>query len=228
MINLPLANLFTSYTDSNGMGQAIVILQLLISIISWSVMLSRGLTLNTIKKSCTYFRSYFSKSPKVFDMYIHRKIGTSPAARIYTTGCDAIFKNTEDTLNIGYISKGQYQLFKGATEEELAKQNVNLESCMGFLALASAMTPMIGLLGTVWGILDAFQAMGKSGSALLSEVAPGLSSALLTTVVGLLVAIPSSIGYNLLLGQIRKISISLDAFTDEFLARVTEEHTQDR
>ena len=68
------------------------------------------------------------------------------------------------------------------------RQLIAVDSHMWLLAIGSSLTPLIGLLGTVWGILDAFQAMGAKGSALLSDVAPGLSSALLTTVVGLVVA----------------------------------------
>ena len=94
---------------------------------------------------------------------------------------------------------------------------------MWLLAIGSSLAPLIGLLGTVWGILDAFQAMGAKGSALLSDVAPGLSSALLTTVVGLFVAIPSAAGYNLLLELTRRLDAYLDGFTDELLGRLQDE-----
>ena len=71
-----------------------------------------------------------------------------------------------------------------------------LENSMGLLATAVTTAPFLGLLGTVWGVMESFGGMAVTGSAMLSAVAPGISGALLTTVVGLLVALPSAIGYN--------------------------------
>jgi biopolymer transport protein TolQ len=87
---------------------------------------------------------------------------------------------------------------------------------MGLLATAVSSAPFLGLLGTVWGVMDAFGGMAVKGSATLSAVAPGISAALLTTVVGLLVALPSAIGYNLLTNQIRRLTVQMDNFAQEF------------
>jgi biopolymer transport protein TolQ len=87
---------------------------------------------------------------------------------------------------------------------------------MGLLATAVTAAPFLGLLGTVWGVMDAFKAMAASGTVTLSEVAPGISGALLTTVVGLLVALPSLIGYNLLTNQMKRICLAMDNFAEEF------------
>jgi biopolymer transport protein ExbB/TolQ len=78
----------------------------------------------------------------------------------------------------------------------------------------------LGLLGTVWGVMDAFAGMAESGSAALSAVAPGISGALLTTIVGLLVALPSMIGYNLLSSRIRSLSVQMDNFSQEFISAI--------
>ena len=80
----------------------------------------------------------------------------------------------------------------------------------------------------VWGVMDAFGGMAVTGSAMLSAVAPGISSALLTTVVGLLVALPSAIGYNILSDQIRKLSVNMDNFVQEFTADVERHYLQQR
>ena len=88
---------------------------------------------------------------------------------------------------------------------------------MGLLATAVTGAPFLGLLGTVWGVMDAFKAMAVTGSVMLSEVAPGISGALLTTVVGLLVALPSLIGYNLLSSEIRRMSVAMENFSDELV-----------
>jgi biopolymer transport protein ExbB/TolQ len=96
---------------------------------------------------------------------------------------------------------------------------------MGVLATAVSACPFLGLLGTVWGVMDAFGGMATSGAAMLSAVAPGISGALLTTVVGLIVALPSSIGYNMLTSRIRRLAVQMDNFSQEFVASVQQHYS---
>jgi biopolymer transport protein TolQ len=114
----------------------------------------------------------------------------------------------------------QLNAVRNAAERQIADQQLGLESKMGFLSTAVSASPLLGLLGTVWGVLDSFTQMALQGSANLSAVAPGIASALLTTVVGLLVAIPSSIGYNMLLAQIRTMAVQMDNYADEFMSQL--------
>jgi biopolymer transport protein TolQ len=95
---------------------------------------------------------------------------------------------------------------------------------MGLVATAASTAPFLGLLGTVWGVMEAFGGMALGGTAMLSAVAPGISGALLTTVVGLLVALPSVVGYNLLSDSIRRISVEMDNFVDELMADVERQY----
>ncbi len=90
---------------------------------------------------------------------------------------------------------------------------------MPLLAISVTAAPFLGLLGTVWGVLVAFTRMTTNlGGALLGAVAPGIAGALLTTVVGLLVALPSAIGYNLLVADIKRMCVEMDNFADELVA----------
>ena len=91
---------------------------------------------------------------------------------------------------------------------------------MALLGSTYTVAPMMGLFGTVWGVMVSFNAMGTEGAANLSAVAPGISSAMLTTVIGLLVAIPSAIGSNLLNEKIRIVGVQLENFADKFAARL--------
>ncbi|MDD2349234.1 MAG: MotA/TolQ/ExbB proton channel family protein, partial [Kiritimatiellae bacterium] len=97
---------------------------------------------------------------------------------------------------------------------------IRIEHGMPLLATIVTASPMLGLLGTVWGVLDAFSEMGPKGTVLLSEIAPAISSALVTTVVGLLVAIPSAIFYNTLATKVRQLSSDMVGFADELLGRI--------
>ena len=86
------------------------------------------------------------------------------------------------------------------------------------LETTGTVAPFIGLFGTVWGIMDAFQGIGFTGSASLAAVAPGISEALVTTAAGLFAAIPAVVGYNLLLARARRLGARIDRFVPQFLA----------
>src|ERR1019366_4884484 len=92
-----------------------------------------------------------------------------------------------------------------------------LERSVPWLAITGAVTPFIGLFGTVWGIIDAFHGLGTAGAATLRAVAPGISEALVTTAAGLAAAIPAVIAYNLIIGSIREMAARNDDFTLEML-----------
>jgi len=100
----------------------------------------------------------------------------------------------------------------GASEEI-----TRLERNLPWLAITAAVTPFVGLFGTVWGIIDAFHGLGTAGAATLRAVAPGISEALITTAAGLAAAIPAVIAYNLIIGSIREMASRNDDFTLEML-----------
>ena len=92
-----------------------------------------------------------------------------------------------------------------------------LEAYLPFLAIIASASPFIGLFGTVWGIMGAFEGIAKSGNASLAAVAPGISEALIATAFGLAAAIPAVIGYNTANAKIRSLTASLDGFSMDFL-----------
>ncbi len=91
---------------------------------------------------------------------------------------------------------------------------------MSFLATTGAVTPFIGLFGTVWGIMGAFMGLGQAGATTLSAVAPGIAEALIATAAGLFAAIPAVIAYNYFLHQVREFATRMNNFSLEFLTRV--------
>jgi biopolymer transport protein TolQ len=90
-----------------------------------------------------------------------------------------------------------------------------MESGLSFIATVGSISPYIGLLGTVWGIMNAFSGLATSGQATLSQVAPGISEALITTAIGLFAAIPAVMAYNRFNRQIDKVASQCDTFTAE-------------
>ena len=87
---------------------------------------------------------------------------------------------------------------------------------MNWLATVASISPFIGLFGTVWGIIDAFQGLGNAGSASLRAVAPGISEALITTAIGLAAAIPAAIFYNIYGARIKELGTRMEDFAIEF------------
>lgn len=226
-----LANLWQSYLDSNGMGKFIVLVQVIMSIAVWSVMVCKFKGLFETKRFTSLFRSYFTRSESILGPHFQGKRSDMPIYVIYRKSCEKLVHElsggdpasmpNERSVRGRTLRPASVALVKSVVEETLSEQQIRLDGMMAFIAIGATIAPLIGLLGTVWGVLDAFQAMGAKGSALLSEVAPGISSALLTTVLGLFVAIPSGVGYNCLVGLIRSISAKMDGFADEYLARLS-------
>ena len=107
---------------------------------------------------------------------------------------------------------------RAAMERAVGEESLKLESNLILLATAVSGAPFLGLLGTVWGVMDAFSGIAMAGQASLAAMAPGVSGALITTVVGLLVAIPAMFGYNFLTTSIRSQNIQMENFAAECAA----------
>ena len=230
---LPLADFITAYQTSNLVsGKLIVLILVVFSIVAWSVMITKSKELKAAQEASRRFQAAFRNETHPLALYLKRQAyPESPLFKIYEAGCIAIGGELTsgrvrngDLFEAGARLEGhrlnqlQVEVVRRATERSVADEALTLESRMGFLATAVSASPMLGLLGTVWGVLDSFAAMPVVGSANLSAVAPGISGALLTTVVGLLVAIPSAIGYNMLTSKIRQIAVQMDNFAQEFVA----------
>lgn len=110
-----------------------------------------------------------------------------------------------------------------ALEREAAQRVEELERGLPFLATTGSVTPFFGLLGTVWGVMDAFLNIGLRGTGNLDVVAPGIAEALITTVAGLAVAIPAVIAYNWFISQIKEIADELGHFSSELINLIVRE-----
>lgn len=112
---------------------------------------------------------------------------------------------------------------ESALERTIASEMRRLENRLVHLATASSVAPFIGLFGTVWGVLGSFQALGREGNAGLATLAPGISTALMTTIFGLIVAIPAAVMYNRLSSDVARLSSQMDSFAHE-LSNVFQKH----
>jgi biopolymer transport protein TolQ len=117
-------------------------------------------------------------------------------------------------------SRARLEHAENAIQRAIARQTLRYESSMIFLASIVSGAPFIGLLGTVWGVMEAFSAVAAQESAGIQQLAPGVSGAMLATIAGLIVAIPSVFGYNLLLGNTRRMITELENFASSLADRI--------
>lgn len=227
-----LGTMWYAFETSNLLsGKLIVVLLVAASIFAWSLMVTKRQELRRAQEESKRFIDAFRRENHPITIFLRRQaMPYSPVYKIYESAClavgveldarggqDELFHRGLDHVRLTPLQVGAV---RNAAERQVADQILVLESRMGLLATAVSSSPMLGLLGTVWGVMDSFVAMAQQGSVNLSAVAPGIAGALLTTVIGLLVAIPSAIGYNLLASRVRTLSVLMDNFADEFMAEV--------
>jgi biopolymer transport protein ExbB/TolQ len=165
---------------------------------------------------------------------LHRQVGLargrgdSPSAAIFTRGCEDLlgYLGREPGPGAGAaavrskITPLQFSTLTKAISAVEDKCFLDLEHLLIILATTISAAPFLGLLGTVWGILEAFQAMGRQGATGVTAVGSGISEALIATAFGLMVAIPALLGYNFIGARIREIAGETDQFLADFLAVV--------
>jgi biopolymer transport protein ExbB/TolQ len=204
-----LGNIADMFNQSALPGKLIVLILFISSVGVWYVMATKMVQLSRARSGSERFLIAFRNKRNPFDQAA--RIPESPLNTLYEAGCKAIQSEGGQNLNVHQI-----EAVRAAVDRTMADEALLLEDGMGLLATAVSACPFLGLLGTVWGVMDAFGGMASSGAATLSAVAPGIAGALLTTVVGLLVALPSAIGYNLLTARIRRLAVQMDNFSQEF------------
>lgn len=226
---LPIAGLIDAFWLSNLPGQIIVVFLFVGSIIVWAVMATKWIELREARILSERFLQAYRTEPTPVGIFVKRlSFQPSPLYAVYEKACRALGAiltpgNGNDLFAAESSAVGlrlteiQTDSVRNVAESTVVDQTLKLESRMNIIAIGVSAAPLLGLLGTVWGVLDAFGVMSRSGSAMLSAVAPGVSGALLTTVVGLLVALPSAIGYNILTELIRRQCIRTENFLEELM-----------
>ncbi len=210
------SNLILSFQHSGWVGRIIVLLLFAISIIAWAIIIIKFGAIRKAERASKQFLRIFRNSShgNVFNLSIkngeeHR---FSPVFQVYKQGCEKVNFIGED------ISASDLKYIERTLLSSVSDSFFKLERSLGFLATTAGVSPFIGLLGTVWGILNVFLQVSLQGTASIGTVAPGVAEALITTVAGLVVAIPALVAYNFFSNQLRVLSIETDNFVGEFLS----------
>ncbi len=205
-------------------AKAIIVVLIIFSIFAWSVMMAKAFQMRRAKRMNGFFESEFRSQKNVFAIFDRRiQVEGCPNFAVYQAGCQELegrLKSTAREGRQGTISLKAMEHVKRALERAVAQESLKLESGLILLAIAVSGAPFLGLLGTVWGVMSTFSGIAQKGSADLAAMAPGVSAALITTVAGLLVAIPSMFGYNWLVHTLRVLTVELDNFAQELVSRM--------
>lgn len=214
----PDMSILTLVLDASLPVQFIMLLLIGISIVSWTFIFAKRAT---IKKTLLQTRRFEDDFWSGGDLaLLHQSISTRRAeqgalARIFDSGMTEFLKaRRSGTANdVNGTMDGARRAMRAAFQRELDE----LESHLNFLASAGSVSPYIGLLGTVWGIMGAFLGLANVQQATLAAVAPGIAEALIATAIGLFAAIPAVVAYNRYTHDIDRLSIRFETFVDEFL-----------
>lgn len=213
-------NFFQIIGQATLVAKFVLALLVLMSIGSWSLMFQKLFALRAARRKAEDGLERFLRARDLREAV--QSLGgdaTSPLYHVAQQGV-AEFNRLKEMGNSGEVVADNV---RRALRQGVANEMSSLSSSLSFLATAANTTPFIGLFGTVWGIMHSFHAIGMMKSASLATVAPGISEALIATAIGLAVAIPATVGYNVFLGMLAGIEVQVVNFAGVFLNRVQRE-----
>ena len=224
--------IFFAFEHSTLAGKTIMLLLFIGSVFSWTVMVTKLRVLRVARIQRERFLARFRADRHPLRLFAERaRFDGAPVFTVYRSGCTELAfqllgsAEVDETFNARLddspkISPSQMRVVGSAMERAVGESALRLESQMILLATAVSGAPFLGLLGTVWGVMDTFGGVAAAGSANLAAMAPGVSAALITTVTGLLVAIPAMFGYNFLVTTVRGMIVELDNFAAELASEI--------
>jgi len=209
-------------------AKVIIVLLFISSIAVWWMMIFKVIQMRRARKLNGLFGLEFTSQKSVLEMFDRKlEVEGCPLYVVYQAACsqlDLRLRGPTGERAKQQISLKNMEHIKRAIENVVAKESLRLESGLILLAIAVSGAPFMGLLGTVWGVMSTFAGIAQSPTgATLSVMAPGVSAALVTTVAGLLVAIPSMFGYNWLVHNLRAFTVELDNFAQELVSKMETE-----
>ncbi len=219
-----------SFLESGLVGQGILVILFLGSGYSWTIILYKFFLFRRVRGATEEFLRGFKRGNRdILSLSAsHLSRESDPVFAVYQEGCRGLTARGGKKNMIPDISTEAWNRIEEDMQRKSDAETRVLEKDLLFLATAASTGPLLGILGTVYGVLIAFQGMGRYGSATIDAVAPGISEALITTVFGLVVAIPALVAYNHLKHFIGDYSAQIDNFISDFIARARAEAKEEK
>lgn len=211
--------------NSGPIAQAVLLVLGLFSVLSWSIIFKKHKFYKEIEQQSFEFHEEFQKSSSLSEIYRDcERYPMSPLVGIFKSGYRELNHRVQTAKAEESSQAPQRQAVMmgiSGLERTLNKaamsEMIGMERSLSWLATTGAVTPFIGLFGTVVGIINAFQGLGQGSTTTIQAVAPGISEALVATAAGLFAAIPAVIGYNHFINRLRHFGAEMDDFSVEFL-----------
>jgi biopolymer transport protein TolQ len=224
---LATANPITVFLRCDLVDQSIILGLGVFSIIAWAVMIGKRSELGSLRRLNHAFDQRLREERNLLELpeSLRSRRGI-PYADLFAEASEAYTRAAAIGRERG-IDSSLFRLehAENALQRALGRQTLRYESSMIFLASIVSGAPFLGLLGTVWGVMEAFSSVALQQTANIQTLAPGVSGALLATVAGLVVAIPSVFGYNYLLARTRVMTTELENFASSLADRLELEGT---
>ncbi len=199
--------------QSGPLPKAVMVILLIFSLLSWAVIFSKWAVFRRARAANRTFLRAFRKATNLEAMAAaSEQFRRSPLVTVFEFGYSEVARQMKTRGSVTNPLALERTLQLGMSEEI-----TRLERNMSLLATTATVSPFIGLFGTVWGIIDAFQQLSTAGAASLRAVAPGISEALITTALGLAAAIPAAVFYNMFGTAIKELGARMEDFMLEFM-----------
>jgi len=196
--------------------QLVMLLLMLISVASWAAIFRKLFSIGRVKAlNDTFEREFWSGTNlnELFAAATQNARNSGPMERIFASGMREYQKLRERRItDVSTLMDGARRAMRASFQREMDV----IETHLSFLASVGSVSPYVGLFGTVWGIMHAFNGLASLQQVTLATVAPGIAEALVTTAIGLFAAIPAVVAYNRFARDIDRIAIRLETFIEEF------------
>ena len=215
---------------SSWLSKGVLLILLIFSATSWGIVLYKTWQLQRARRQTSSFLEIFRRSSKFSEVQaVCRNLADSPLVGIFQAGYAELTAQLKSAPGAAPAVEGRpataaarptlksMEALDRALLRAAGTEVSRLEKRLTFLATTASVAPFIGLFGTVWGIMTAFQGIAGSGSTSLAVVAPGIADALIATAVGLFAAIPAVYFYNHFADQVKQFATAMDDFSMEFL-----------
>ncbi|HEX6070763.1 MAG TPA: MotA/TolQ/ExbB proton channel family protein [Longimicrobiaceae bacterium] len=208
--------------------QLILIILAIFSLISWGLILWKWLLFRRLWKQAGGFMQRIETAERLEDAYRNvLSLPESPFTRVFRRGVNFFSELRPGGLREGVsvvgLSSAQLEVLRLVLEKEEGEERDEIGHGLNWLAIIATVSPLLGLLGTVLGVMNSFIGVAETGSANISAVAPGVAEALITTVAGLIVAIPAAMAYNYFASRLQLIMSELEGFSSEFIGTLARE-----
>ncbi len=213
--------LFEMILTAEPIIQLVLLMLVGMSITCWAIIVSKARVVRRAAQQTEDFLELFWKSRRLDHVY--EQLGEfphAPVAQVFKAGYVELSKltnNAQQAADGAGISMGGSENLERSMRRARSTQISALERMVPFLATTGATAPFIGLFGTVWGILRAFQRIGESGQASIQVVGPDIANALVATAVGLVAAIPAVMAFNYFNSRIRVVAGDMENFSSDFM-----------